>query len=103
VWGPGISVTDNTIDVAVKRLRKKLGTRGDGIVTVKGLGFMLPPTLPPRVGPRAFGHGGNGGSFAFADPDRNISFGYVLNRVRPPGESEVCQYALVEALYDSLR
>jgi CubicO group peptidase (beta-lactamase class C family) len=67
-----------------------------------GLGFMLPPTLPPRVGPRAFGHGGNGGSFAFADPDRNIGFGYVLNRVRPPGESEACQYALVEALYDSL-
>lgn len=67
-----------------------------------GLGFMLPPTLPPRVGPRAFGHGGNGGSFAFADPDRGLGFGYVLNRIRPPGESEVCQYALIEAVYDSL-
>jgi CubicO group peptidase (beta-lactamase class C family) len=66
-----------------------------------GLGFLLPPTLPSRVGPRAFGHGGNGGSCAFADPDRGIGFGYVPNRIRPPGESELCQYALVEAVYDS--
>jgi len=73
-----------------------------GVPFTFGLGFMLPPTLPPRIGPRAFGHGGNGGSFAFADPDRGIGFGYVLNRVRPPGESELCQYALVEAVYDSL-
>lgn len=41
VWGSGRRVNENTIDGAIKRLRKKLGGRGDAIVTVKGTGFML--------------------------------------------------------------
>ncbi|MBP2330013.1 CubicO group peptidase (beta-lactamase class C family) [Kibdelosporangium banguiense] len=47
-----------------------------------GLGFMLPggPLFPEPAGPGAFGHGGATGSFAFADPDHGIAFGYVPNR-----------------------
>jgi len=61
--------------------------------TAFGLGFMLPPALPPAVGPRAFGHGGAGGSVSFADPDAGLAFAYAMNDLRfdaagdPRGES----------------
>ena len=40
VWA-GTPVQDNTIDVCMGRLRKRLGTRGEAIVTVRGDGYML--------------------------------------------------------------
>ena len=45
-----------------------------------GLGFFLPTDAEP-VGPnpRAFGHGGAGGSYSLADPEHRLSFGYVMN------------------------
>jgi len=52
------------------------------IPTRFGLGFMLPPLLPPAVGERAFGHPGAGGSLAFADPDAGLAFGYVMNQMQ---------------------
>ncbi len=42
VWGPDIAVTERTIDVHVKSLRKKLaaaGMKGDVIETVRGVGY----------------------------------------------------------------
>ncbi|NUP13562.1 MAG: response regulator transcription factor [Polyangiaceae bacterium] len=48
VWGPGAGVGDNTIDAALTRLRRKLGSRGDAIVTVKGAGIMLRKTALHR-------------------------------------------------------
>ena len=47
-----------------------------------GLGFSLPPTLGLDPGPRSFGHSGAGGSLAFADPDRELAFSYVMNQMR---------------------
>jgi CubicO group peptidase (beta-lactamase class C family) len=44
------------------------------------LGFFLPtPEEPLGPNPRAFGHGGAGGSFSLADPEHRLSFGYVMN------------------------
>jgi CubicO group peptidase (beta-lactamase class C family) len=48
-----------------------------------GPGFHLSqPTGSGRFGPnsRSFGHPGMGGSLAFADPEAEIGFGYVMNR-----------------------
>jgi CubicO group peptidase (beta-lactamase class C family) len=47
------------------------------------LGFIRPTRLQPLLGPRSFGHPGAGGSLAFADPDSNVGFGYVMNRMAP--------------------
>ena len=39
VWGSDITVTERTIDTHLKRLREKLGTAGDMIETVRGVGY----------------------------------------------------------------
>ena len=79
-------------------------TRGPDRIIVResafGLGFMLPPTLPSHAGPRSFGHGGAGGSTAFADPDANLACCYLMNGlqfdfVNPDMRGET----LVRALY----
>ena len=44
-------------------------------------GFLVNDGTIYGPGPRAFGHSGFGGSFVFADPDRRLSVGYVMNRM----------------------
>lgn len=44
VWGPDVAVTDRTVDVHIKTLRKKLvaaGLPADTIETVRGVGYRL--------------------------------------------------------------
>ncbi|MGE8359500.1 serine hydrolase domain-containing protein [Pseudomonas sp.] len=52
-----------------------------------GLGCMLDqPDVPNAtygMGPRAFGHPGAGGSIGFADPERDVAFGFVINNLGP--------------------
>ena len=64
---------------------------------VDASGKKIRQILGPSVA--AFGHAGAGGSLAFADPDRNLAFAYVMNQmelgVLP---HERCQ-SLVRALY----
>ncbi len=52
-----------------------------GIESAFRFGFMKPFTiLPFGSSPRAYGHTGSGGSFAFADPDTGTGYAYVMNR-----------------------
>jgi CubicO group peptidase (beta-lactamase class C family) len=66
-----------------------------------GLGFILPPGLG-STGPRAFGHAGAGGSLGFADPERKLGFGYVMNRMELGPTAAERASAIVDAMYDCL-
>ena len=68
---------------------------------VFGLGFV--PTNERRRfgGPGSFGHFGTGGAVGFADPDRGIAFGYVMNHVIPRWQS-TRNRALIDSLYGAL-
>jgi len=52
--------------------------------------------------PRAFGHDGFGGSCGLADPEAEVSLGYVMNRMGPQIADDPRKTALVEALYGTL-
>ncbi|MBT2366052.1 beta-lactamase family protein [Streptomyces sp. ISL-10] len=52
--------------------------------------------------PRAFGHDGFGGSCGLADPETDLSLGYVMNRMGPRIADDPRKMALVEAVYRSL-
>jgi CubicO group peptidase (beta-lactamase class C family) len=67
-----------------------------------GLGFIVPSSLVTLGGPRAFGHFGMGGSAGWADPDAQLAFGYVMNRMELGLAGDRRSYSLVEACYDAL-
>ena len=46
------------------------------------MGFMRGSDFSPLSGERSFGHYGAGGSVGFADPDRKMAFGYVMNQMQ---------------------
>ncbi|WP_213879985.1 serine hydrolase domain-containing protein [Pseudomonas sp. dw_358] len=71
-----------------------------------GLGCMLDqPQLANAtfgLGPRAFGHPGAGGSVGFADPERNVAFGFVTNTLGPYILMDPRAQRLARALGDCL-
>lgn len=49
--------------------------------TTFGQGFMTHGLFSPYTGPGSFGHPGAGGSVGFAQPERELAFGYVMNQM----------------------
>lgn len=81
--------------------------RGEDLVmpyeTHYGTGFQLPFPFRPMAGEASFGHYGSGGSVGFADKNLEISFGYVMNQMRPAYGPDPRTSGLVEALLSCLR
>jgi CubicO group peptidase (beta-lactamase class C family) len=88
---------------AIERCRGEQSAGDDlvlGVNTRFGLGFMLRQPFAAGgacLGEGAFGHPGAGGSLAFADPERRLGFGYVMNRMGPRILLDDRAIALVEA------
>ena len=71
--------------------------------TAFSLGFARP--LPDQrfgVSQRSFGHPGAGGSFAFWDPERDVAFAYVMNRMGMHLRDDPREKSLRDALYRCL-
>jgi CubicO group peptidase (beta-lactamase class C family) len=68
------------------------------------LGFMLPsPMRRFSDNPRAFGHGGAGGSLGFCDPENGVSFGYAMNQMQSGGEGgDPRWWPMIQAMYDAI-
>jgi len=93
-------------DKASERARRRR-TTGNDIVLLDldlqfGLGFIVPSTLVTLGGPNGFGHFGLGGSMGWADPDAELAFGYVMNRLALGITSDERAYRLVQACYDAI-
>jgi CubicO group peptidase (beta-lactamase class C family) len=82
--------------------------RIDGVDRVRGIrrpwaaGFLCNIDNCWGPNPEAFGHGGWGGSFGFADPVSEVSVGYVMNLMSDQMDLNPRRRALVEAVYAAL-
>ncbi len=68
-----------------------------------GLGFMVRSDLLPIGGPRSFGHFGAGGSVGWADPEAELAFGYVMNKMDMGLAGDQRSMRLISACYDAIR
>lgn len=73
------------------------------VPTAYSLGFVRPSRhFRFGSGPSAFGHPGAGGSFAFADPERQVGFAYAPNRLGYHLHDDPRDKGLRDALYRCL-
>jgi CubicO group peptidase (beta-lactamase class C family) len=67
-----------------------------------GLGFFVPSTLMEIGGPNSFGHAGAGGSLGWADPDADLAFGYVMNKMAQAIAGDLRSSSLINACYQAV-
>ena len=67
-----------------------------------GLGFWRSSPMTGWGGEGAFGHGGAGGSYGFADPERGLAVGYVMNKMAEGVLLDPRAPAIVKAVYAAI-
>lgn len=67
-----------------------------------GLGFELPVSTEPMLGPGSYGHAGSGGSFAWVSPGAGSVIAYVCNAMQSHPGRDPRRVALVDAVLSSL-
>ena len=66
-------------------------------------GVLRPPRRSrPTEGPQSFGHTGAGGSVGFTDPEHEIGFGYVMNKMGMSLNGDPRSSGLIKAVYDAI-
>ncbi len=70
-----------------------------------GLGFMVPSSIitlgEAQGATRGFGHFGAGGSAGWADPDAELGFGYIMNRMDIGLAGDLRSSNLINATYEA--
>lgn len=66
-----------------------------------GLGFFVPSSMMQVGGEHSFGHAGAGGSLGWADPDAELAFGYVMNKMDMGIAGDTRSFRLISACYDA--
>jgi CubicO group peptidase (beta-lactamase class C family) len=100
--GATLRVGGKTLD-EIERAAPASFDRILGVESAFGFGYMKPfPILRFGSSPRAFGHTGSGGSFAYADPDEGLGYAYVMNRAGYALPTDPRELALRRALEKAL-
>jgi CubicO group peptidase (beta-lactamase class C family) len=94
--------TDATVDAAIERQTDGVDHVLMGMDLQYGLGFNLPNEMLKMGGHRSFGHYGAGGSVGFADPDAELGFGYVMNKMLMGLTGDPRTATLIDATYEAL-
>ena len=92
-------------DASVARATEEQSNGRDRTLVIPtrfGVGFFLPSSFSPLLGERSFGHAGAGGSLGFADPDHQVGFGYVMNRMGAGLSNDPRAQGLADALRSCL-
>lgn len=67
-----------------------------------GLGFFTASDMARYGGAASFGHTGAGGSVGFTDPENQIGFGYVMNRMLQGLTGDPRSAGLIGAVYEAI-
>ena len=95
----GVQLLD---DATRDRARTKVTPDGETdpclmLETTFGMGFMVHGPLTPYAGPGTYGHPGAGGSVAFAQPERELAFAYVMNQMATNLAGDLRAQRLIDA------
>ncbi len=95
-------LTPEQVKAATTQLTEGPNTVLLGMDIQFGLGFMLRSSLITLGGESSFGHFGAGGSVGWADPDAELAFGYVMNRMDIGLAGDLRSFNLINACYDAV-
>jgi CubicO group peptidase (beta-lactamase class C family) len=95
-------LTPEQLEVATTQLTTGPNTVLLGMDIQFGLGFMLRSSLINLGGEHSFGHFGAGGSVGWADPDAELAFGYVMNRMDIGLAGDLRSFNLINACYEAV-